>query len=261
MICSSGWDGRVICSTIDANFSQTFTANSGRITWLAGSPGHDFLVLASSTGGIWKLDDQIHELYSHNAIPYRVSVSPDGTFIASCGLDGSLIVFDLTKNRIAARLMAHVGAIHSIEWLHDELWTSGVDGALRQWRLAGGILELSTEIRETAPLRLTRIFTDGWVTNIHEDLLIKRSGTPAHLRLDFDKSIDSIDVSPDMRYIVAGVPGEVVIIDLHENRLASLNIDFASGSYIGFIDLHSLLISATTSLKTVQFEELDYVYF
>jgi WD40 repeat protein len=261
MLCSSGWDGRVICSTVDGKTTRKFDSKAGRIMWLEASPQHDFLVLASIDGRIWKLDTELHELYAHGATPYRLAVAPRGDVVASCDLDGSLIVFDLRHDRIVARLAAHTAAIHSVSWLDDELWTSGVDGVLRRWWWHAGSLDLLTEAREPAPLRLTQVFPGGSAYNVGEGLTIRRAGAAVPLHLELARSIDAIDVSPDRRYVSASILGQVIIVDIRDNRIATVNVDSTSTGYVGFVDSKTLVVSATTALKTVDIDTLDYIQF
>ena len=41
------------------------------------------MAFATSDGRVWRLDDDIHPLYAHAAVPYRLAVSPDGARVAS----------------------------------------------------------------------------------------------------------------------------------------------------------------------------------
>ncbi|HEX7843412.1 MAG TPA: hypothetical protein VF469_38330, partial [Kofleriaceae bacterium] len=260
-VCSSGWDGKVMCSTIDGKTTRTFDPGAGRIRWLAGSPGADFLVFAASDGRIWKLDRDLHRLYSQDAVPERVAISPDGKRLASCGLDGSLVVFDLAQGRVVSRVIAHRGAVRTVAWRGGLVVTSGIDGTLRQWSLAGDTLELEREVREAGPIRLTRVFAGGWAASIDERILaIGRAGI-APLRFELGKPINAIDVSPDMRYVVASALGEVVVVDLRDDKLATVDIDSSWTGHAAFVDASSLAVIATTELELVHLAGLDYVRF
>jgi hypothetical protein len=260
-VCSGGWDRKILCTT-PGGATRTISPDAGRIMWLDAGPRHDFLAFATSDGRVWKLDDAIHPLYAHNAIAYRVAVSPDGARLASVDLDGTLIVYDLAAGRVTARAMAHAGAIRSLTWQDDGLWTSGVDGALRQWHASASGLSLISQVHETTRFRLTHVFPGGWAANVGTGvLLVGRTGAPAPLRLEVGRPIDDIDVSPHSRYVAVSSLGEVVIIDLGGSRLATVPIDSTPIGYVGFVDNATVAVSAQSALKLIHLEQLDYIPF
>jgi eukaryotic-like serine/threonine-protein kinase len=262
LLCSSGWDGRILCSTSDGNAQNVFDPHAGRVPWLAANPRHDSLFLATIDGRVWKLDDTLHELYSHDAIPYRLTVSADGSRLASCDLEGSLIIFDLNRNRIQSRTLAHSGAIYSMTWLDNDIWTSGVDGPIRTWTVETDHLELRNTETASGPVRLTRVFEGGWAANTAvSSLLIKYGRTPAPLHLELNKRMIAIDVSPTGEYVAGSVGGEIIVVDLRRRRLASISMDTGSSGNIKFVDPVSLAVSAATALKLVNIENLYYVSF
>jgi hypothetical protein len=259
-MCSGGWDGRVLCSTVDGTTTRAFDTGSGRLVSLTASADHKFLAFASLDGTIWKLDEQLHELYSQSAVPSRVAISPSGRRIASSGLDGSLIVFDAVANRETARIAAHNGGVQGLGWLGDELWTAGADGTLRWWAMRGDGIELRAIVHESARLRLTNVFATGWAASVGETvLLIHRNGVARPIRLELDKHIQAIDVSPDMRYVAAAVPGEIVVIDLQDDRLATLSIDAGTG--VMFVDAATLAVNNVGPLNAVHVKDLAYLRF
>jgi hypothetical protein len=259
-ICSAGWDGRVVCSTVDGATTRVFDTAGGRVLSLTASADHGFLAFASLDGRIWKLDDQLHELYSQGAVPSRVAVSPSGRLIASSGLDGSLIVFDAVANRTMARIVAHTRGVQGLGWQGDELWTSGADGTLRWWAMAGDGIELRAVVHESARLRLTKVFATGWAASVGESVLvIHRNGVARPIRLEIDKHIEAIDVSPNLRYVAAAVAGEIVVIDLQNDRLATFSLDAGPG--VMFVDAETLAVNNAGSLKTVRVKELAYLRF
>ena len=259
LACSGSWDGRIICSTPDGRVSKKFEPHAGRIVWLAASAAHDFLIIATADGQIWKLDDKLHLIYSQNAIPYRVAISPDTTRVASCGLDGSLVIYDLSNSNVQYRTLAHRGAIHSLAWQNDELWTSGVDGNLRSWKIQGNSVTAADKISESAAFRLTKVFKHGWAANVGEGILMVSSDALARpLRLELDRHIETIDVSPDSRYIAVGILGEIVILDTKTRTLASVDIDSGPRTYIAFVSGDTLAVSTKSALSVVSLSDLDY---
>jgi WD40 repeat protein len=65
--------------------------------------------------------------------------SPDDQLIATCALDRTLKIFDLT-GRCLKTLTGHTGNVLTVAWSHDakSLISSSVDGTVRQWDVATG---------------------------------------------------------------------------------------------------------------------------
>jgi WD40 repeat protein len=219
-------------------------------------------VLASVDGRIWKLDDRLHELYAHDAVPYRIEISPDGRLVASCGRDGSLVVFDLVRNRVVARARAHGAPASNVGWSGDLIWTAGVDGAVRWWQLDGDTLQLRSEAQLTVPIQRTRVSGDLWAAGADAgDLVLGHTGAPPLVRLELGKRIDSIDISPDARYVAASIAGEITIVDARDRKLATLSIDSSPTGLIGFVDPRALAVNTATALELVHVDQLDFIPF
>jgi WD40 repeat protein len=190
-----------------------------------------------------------------------MAISADGRLLASSGLDGSLVVFDLAENRVVSRVIAHRGAVLSVAWSQDVIFTSGVDGLLRQWSLTGAGLQLRDQVQEVASVRLIKAFTGGWAYGVDGGILsISRAGS-APLRLELAEPIRAIDVSPDMRYVAASVAGEIAVVDLRDDKLATLSIDTPNGVDISFADGSSLALMSSTGLKIVGLNNMYYEQF
>ncbi|HEY0990822.1 MAG TPA: WD40 repeat domain-containing protein, partial [Kofleriaceae bacterium] len=259
-LCSIGWDGRAVCSTPDGRTTRAYETGGGKLRGLTASPDHSFVVFASPDGRIWKLDDELRELYSQEAVPAGVALAPGGTLLASGGLDGSLIVFDLATRRIVSRIVGHRGAVSGLGWRGDLLWSTGLDGTLRWWALHDGGLQPREVVHEPARIRLARVFAAGWAADVREGVLRIQSDDAPPLRFDLDKHIDSIDVSPDERYVAAGVRGEIVVVDRSRNRIATLNLESENG-WVTFLDSSTLALNAAGTIGLVPVNELDYLPF
>ena len=258
-VCSIGWDGKLLC-TVPGGATRSYDIDGGRLASLVADPRHDVLAFASVDGRIWKLDGEPHGLYQHGAVPVRVEFSPDGHRLASLGRDGSLIVFDLTGNRIVARAAAHSG-VGSMSWSGEEIWSSSIDGALRWWRLDGDALRLRAQIQQGGPFWFARVVGEIWLGEVDGVLLIGRASDPATLRLELGKHAEGLDVSADGRYVAVSVANEIAIIDLRAHRLATLGIDSSDTNQIAFLDPVTLVANAATALKLVHLDRLDFVAF
>jgi WD40 repeat protein len=263
MICSGGWaDGHVLCSTPDGAHTQRLDSGTSRITWLTTTPDHQALIFASSDSKVWHFDSRLQELYSHNGVPYRMAISSDRRLLASCALDGSFVVFDLWSRRLVSQLIGHAGATCSVTWVDDELWTTGDDGTLKRWGVRDGNLALRHNVQASAALRLMRAAHGGWAAHVGEGvLLVSLDGASVALRLDVGRNIDALDVSADLRYVAAGVSGEIVVIDMQRNAIATPAIEGPMVQQVTFLDPTSLAFSEPAALKTLRVDHLDYVPF
>jgi hypothetical protein len=263
MICSGGWmDGRVLCSAPDGSDPRTIDSGESRISWMTTSVNHDYLVFASADGKVWRYDGMLEELYSHNAVPERMAISPDGRLLASCALDGSFAVFDLGNHRLVTHLTGHVGAAYDVAWVGDELWTTGDDGALKRWGFRNGAVTLRHRLQAPGAVHWMHVAHGGWAATAGEGtVLVSRGGDSISLSLDINRPIEMLDVSPDLRYVAAATIGELVVIDLQQNAVATLTVGFPACKQLGFLDTTTLEFSDTASLKTLQVDRLDYVPF
>jgi serine/threonine protein kinase/WD40 repeat protein len=262
-ICSGGFqDGRVLCSKPDGSDLRTLESGSNRITWLTAGPAHDFLVFASADGRIWRYDGNQLEQFHKHATAYRLAISNDGRLLGSCGLDGTLSVYDLVDHREIGNRPDHTGSAYNIAWVDDELWTSGDDGLIKQWVVRDGALTSRRTLKAPASMHLMRAGHGGWAGSGGEStLVVGRDGQSMALHLDLGRPIVAIDVSPDQRYVAAAVNGEIVIIDLQRDAIATMTVGTPRPQKLSFLDSTSLAFSEAGALKSVVVDHLDYVQF
>jgi WD40 repeat protein len=193
---------------------------------------------------------------------YRLAISPDGRLVGSCALDGSLAVYDLTTHRLIAHVHDHVGPANNIAWVGDELWTFGNDGAVKRWAVRDGAVTLRHTLDVNGPIHYVKAVRGRWAANAGESVLVVgRDGDSIALRLDLGRAIDALDVSPDQRYVAAGVNGEIVVIDLQRNAVATMTVGSPRPKYLSFLDAATLAFSEVAALKTVEVDHLEYVPF
>jgi WD40 repeat protein len=147
--CSAGWDGRVLCTSPATGVTEEVATFGTAVRWLAA--GGDRCFAAVSSGGLYELGAPSAPLYRHDREPYRLSVSPDGTRIASIDWGGSLKVWDVKQQRLLATVPhVHDGLAVDAVWLDSErLVTAGTDGSVhllgpsfdveRTWHLATSV--------------------------------------------------------------------------------------------------------------------------
>jgi len=263
MICSGGWgDGHVLCSTPDGTHTRTLDSGTTYIHWLTTTPDHETLLFAADDSKIWRYDGKLQELAAHNGVAHRMAVSTDGRLLGSCSLDGSAAVFDLVNRRLVSYVIGQAGATCSVTWVGDELWTSGDGGTLKQWGVQDGRLTLRHNVHAASAFLLMKVAHGGWAASIGEDvLLISLDGVSIALRLDLGRNIDALDVSPDLRYVAAAVNGEIVVVDMVRNAIATSEIGGPKTQQVSFLDPTTLAFSEPTAFKVLRVDHLDYVSF
>ncbi|TMQ16385.1 MAG: hypothetical protein E6J91_11735 [Deltaproteobacteria bacterium] len=268
-ICSGGFrDGHVICSRPDGSGTRTIESGTNRILWLTTGPHHDTLIYASAEGKLWLFDGKPRELYTHPTV-YRLAVSADGHLLGSCALDGSLSVYDLVKRKLIAHLADHTGPAYSLAWVDEELWTAGDDGFVSRWQVRDDKVSQSHHLqippqapRTASSVRLMKALHAGWVVNAGEDvLLLGRHPDSYAFGLNVGSTIAALDASPDMRYVAAGVDGEIIVVDFARSAIATMSIGAPAPKQLSFVDPTSLAFAEVAALKLIQVDHLDYVPF
>src|SRR5262249_50637414 len=101
-----------------------------------------------------------------------------------------------------------------------------------------------------------------WAASASDSVLVVgRGGDSIAMHVDLGWSIDALDVSPDQRYVAAGVNGEIVVVDLQRNAIASMAVGSPRPKTLHFLDATTLAFSEVDALKTVEVDHLDYVPF
>jgi WD40 repeat protein/tRNA A-37 threonylcarbamoyl transferase component Bud32 len=79
----------------------------------------------------------------HSLVGLQCSFSPDGTRLATPHGDGSIVLWDLPSNQIAAMLTGHRGVVVCVDYSPDgrSLASGGIDGTVRLWDAEGRRLE------------------------------------------------------------------------------------------------------------------------
>jgi WD40 repeat protein len=143
------WDrerGQVV-STIDAEAwnDLVFDPSGGRIV----------TVPENGPPEVWDLETgkRVAAL-EHAGTAIKVAFSPDGSRIATGGVDGTVRLFDTVRWKQRLILRGHGGAISAVDFSRDgtKLASASVDGTVRIWALAiDDLLELA-EREVTRPL-------------------------------------------------------------------------------------------------------------
>jgi WD40 repeat protein len=261
-VCSGGWgDGRVQCSSPDGASRVTLDSQSRKVTGLTATPDQSALVFGASDGKVWRFDRGLRSLYAHGGPVYLAAISADGRLLASCAQDGSLAVFDLVNDRLITQVVAHRGEFCSVGWEGRELWSSGGEGTLKRWTVQNERLALDHMVQVAGALRHVQRLGGGWAavegTSV---VLVSRDGASVALRIDIGRNVTALDVSPDRRYVAASTNGELVVIDLERNAIATLATG-APVQQLRFLEPGLIAFSEPAALKTLRVDALAYEAF
>ena len=260
MVCfGERGEKRIECVNPDGAARQVRESSLVEVSVMAAMPDHPALSVAGTDGKVWRVDDSFHELYTHDAWVYDLVPSPDGRAIASFAADGSVAVFDVLRNQLAARVFAHAGLQGGVTWLRDELWSWGSEGTIKRWAIHDGALRLQHLVQLPGRLRLLKVASGAWAAVVGSgELLVSRDGASIAMRIDAGRSLTAIEISSDARYVAAIASNEIVVVDLQRSAIATMT---ASGpvEQLRFLEPGLLAFSEPGALKTLQVDQLAYV--
>ena len=257
-VCTGGWDGQVICTPTRGGESKQLQLGVERVKSLISCETKGIFI-ATADGAIWRYDSEPHQIYTHDIMTYRLAANSDCTRVASVAYDGSLIVYDTTNDRILFQQRhAHEGQITSIAFQNNYIFTTGMDGHIKCWRISDR-LELLTDTQMSGPVTKFRNFKDGWIASVNEHTLVMRSTTsgPA-LELTVGHSITDIATSPDERYVAAADLSEVLIIDRYRNSIATTYVSGGDINCLQFISATSIAGCDTSAILSISISALTF---
>lgn len=91
-------------------------------------------------------------------------------------------------------------------------------------------------------------------------LSIHRAGR-APVRLELATPMQGITVSPDLRYVAASVTGEVVVLDVRADKLATLDLETGPDTTFDFLDASSLAVVSAAGLAVAHVDDMRYLPF
>ena len=146
-IATAGYDNQVILWDGARRQAIARAVHDHLVNHCAFNSDGTLLVSASSdySARIWEVPSMRLKvaLIGHSDDVDMAVFSPDDRFVATCALDRTIRIFDLTGH-CRKVLRGHTGNIISLAWSHDgkRLVSSSVDGTVREWSATKG-----TELR------------------------------------------------------------------------------------------------------------------
>jgi hypothetical protein len=257
--CLSGGNAicSVICSESDGS-DPVALAPGARGIRVTASARDGALWFGDEGGSVSRFASPPEPLYAHGGPVYQIAASDNGRWLASCARDESIVVFDRLERRVVVRMASRLGAFCGLGWIGDELWSSGEDGALRRWTVDDGTLHPTHVVQTTGALSLVKLTDRGWAAvEAGRRVIASLDGRTVALRIDTGELVTALDLSPDGRYLAAGVATELIVIDLERHAIASSPIGLAV-SALRFLEPGVLVYSETGALATLDVDQLAY---
>ncbi len=218
-VCSGGWDGQLICTDTNTHRTEIVAKHKEPIPWSASPPDGELLAYLVSDGSVWSYDGIRRTLlYKHASEPYRLVFSPDARSIASTDQEGVLSTFGLT-DRSMNTSRVHRGFIFALDWSANGLRTSSSDATMVHWSRDLRPLAVT---QASGPLREFVVHRDTWLASKGFSLWLH---TPLRdYEFKSDTRIADISQSPSGRYAIAVSAGEVMVFDLEDFRIATIQV-------------------------------------
>jgi eukaryotic-like serine/threonine-protein kinase len=258
-VCSSGRDGRVICTDPVTSETRVIAHGPGPIRFIH-SAG-DALSYTVEDGGVWL--HLINEpaprlLYRHRSEPFRLAVNNDGD-VASGALDGSVMLYDHQKDEIFRSRHSHSSRVHQISWSGSNLLTTSYDGTIRTWDRR---LSMTDVASFNQPLGDFVVVKSGWAANVGGTSIWLREGE-SDFEMETGPVVTELAASPNGRFIAATVGADLLLYDLNEKRVAATRFGDPTAHCLQFVDDQTLLLCGSsgqilsTSVQTLPFVKLD----
>lgn len=227
--------------------SLSFSPDGTRLAIAREPPGEVLVVDASTADTVMTLSDSDWGLGG-------VEWSPDGRWLATCGVDGLARVWDADTGRLRFTLHGHTDAVVTVAWSPDSarLATASEDGSAKVWEIdAGGsrqLLDLSGAATRSGVTGVAfspdgdRVMTGNQLVSAVAVWDVGLGGDAESANFPAPSAFTGVDFTPDGRRLVtASDVGSATAWDLRTGKAVvttgSHADDPATGGPVGSIDV------------------------
>ncbi|MFF9018952.1 NB-ARC domain-containing protein, partial [Streptomyces eurythermus] len=193
--------------------------------WTSQVTAHAEYAVCPRLSNLWPLPDQpqpslLRTLTGPIGPVLSVAISPDGTWLATAGIDRSVRIWDLITGTETTALTGHTGWVLSVSISPDGSWlaTASDDGSVRTWNPAAGT-QTTTLTGHSGPVLSVAISPDGtWLATAGNDRSVRiwdpAADTETTTLTGHTRAVDAVAISPDGTWLAtASYDGSVRIWD------------------------------------------------
>ncbi len=203
---------------------------------LFGIPG---LASAEAAAGNAELRSSVVLQSGHDGTVNALAVSSDGAYVVSGSADTTMMLRDVSSNRLLRTFGGHSGAVLSVAFSPDgaSIASASKDQTARIWDAASGGL-LGELVGHAGPVRSVAVSPDGrFVVTGSGDKTLRlwevASGQTSRVFEGHNASVTSVAFSPDGAYVVSGSADKTVSL-----------WDVASGRRLRLFKGHTALVTS-----------------
>ncbi len=185
---------------------------------------------------------EVGRLRGHDGDINDLEFHPDGSLLASAGMDGLVMLWDINTRDVHARLEGHRGAVNALAFNRDgsRLLSGGEDNTSIVWDVAAGALLSSHTVGNPWPVIRVRFASNeqnfyAWeARGSTQAMSIWRIGTNPPRTFDQPRQLFQVfDERPQSFYALAALTDNIVVVNtntLAEERTWSGQIGFNWGA-------------------------------
>jgi WD40 repeat protein len=187
---------------------------------IASSDGNGVVRIWNETGNL------LHTWAAHQGTAWSTKFSPDGTILATAGIDSRLCFWSMTSKSLLLKPIVVDSIIRTLCFSPDGqfLATANFDGCWRIWEVATGEL-LSCHAGHSSWLWAIDFSTDGrWIATGSSDHTVKLwdalTGALIHTFTGHSTEVSSVKFNPDLTHLAAcSNRGEIYIWDITSKEI------------------------------------------
>lgn len=228
---------------------QTFIGHTDVVTALTFSTNGQYLVSGSANGEIiiWNVSTgmEIQRLSGHDEQIWSVYYSPDNQSLVSASADNTIRIWNVETGKLTHELVSHTDEVLSAKFTlnNNQIVSSSYDDTLRLWDISTGesvIINEGYDDPDTTNYNLNLSFEFEFTPDGQYGLFGSRNGqvyvtnlstleTETHLGIQTDSTLNSVDISPDGEWLIAG--GDTAVISVWDISTGEERFRFSDHIY------------------------------